>query len=596
MHTPNRMAAPYGDGNDAFWAERAAADHGDLTPIALRSAQRATVALRPSSRVRVGEDGQMPLDPVAVEADLTVYYDQEGEARSTRPLDPRRVEGRSSFVGSLGPSSRVLEIGSGPGRDADAFRTAGHDYVAIDLSIEHARRCRSTGANVARASVRQLPFPDGVFDAVWSMSTLMHVPNSAIDGALTAIARVLARGGVAAIGVWGGADIEDHDQSSPPRLFSRRSDARWRSMLAMIGDIEAFDTWGDDDDFRYQWAIVRRRDASERSPSSTTWMPTPHSLLADHSGRGEGILMVRVLKAIALTALVSVAMVMAPGGVAAAATAPTMTISPDVDLVDGQTVAVTGAGFNPGEPYALGTCRAQLPSSCGSFTAPATADANGEVSTTYVVRRNPNANPVPYTCDVSSCVVVIIRITQGFGGPAAGIWFRSSSGDVSGRDITLTQSTGLTSGQTIGVSGASFYTGYVGLSQCAIDASGQLICGPGFTHADVDGSFSTTVTVQQTFVGGVLTASGVNGTATVDCNDPTLQSGGCFVAAAQGAAFGPTWMFVTKPIRFVTVATSKDDCKDGGWQTVVDADHDAFANQGDCVSFVASDGRNAARD
>jgi hypothetical protein len=35
--------------------------------------------------------------------------------------------------------------------------------------------------------------------------------------------------------------------------------------------------------------------------------------------------------------------------------------------------------------------------------------------------------------------------------------------------------------------------------------------------------------------------------------------------------------------------TSKDDCKDGGWQTFTSP---SFKNQGDCVSFVATHGKN----
>jgi len=38
-----------------------------------------------------------------------------------------------------------------------------------------------------------------------------------------------------------------------------------------------------------------------------------------------------------------------------------------------------------------------------------------------------------------------------------------------------------------------------------------------------------------------------------------------------------------------SVPMSKDDCKDGGWRTFVAP---AFKNQGDCVSFVATGGRN----
>lgn len=95
------------------------------------------------------------------------------------------------------------------------------------------------------------------------MSTLMHVPNSTIERVLADIARVLRPDGLAAIGVWGGPDIEDHSvndraSGSPPRLFSRRSARRWRELLATIGDVEAVEEWGDDPEFMYQLAVVRR--------------------------------------------------------------------------------------------------------------------------------------------------------------------------------------------------------------------------------------------------------------------------------------------------------------------------------------------------
>ncbi|HUS21357.1 MAG TPA: hypothetical protein VMZ66_05005, partial [Aeromicrobium sp.] len=78
------------------------------------------------------------------------------------------------------------------------------------------------------------------------------------------LSRVLKPGGVAAIGVWGGRDVEDYSREDQvagrtPRLFCRRSDERWRSMLGAIGSVEVFETWRDDDhDFYYQWATVRR--------------------------------------------------------------------------------------------------------------------------------------------------------------------------------------------------------------------------------------------------------------------------------------------------------------------------------------------------
>ena len=200
-----------------------------------------------------------------IEAALTRYYDQESADRADRALDPSRVEARDRFVAGLldaGGCGALLEIGIGPGRDARAFVDAGLPTVGVDLSFEHARRSAALGAGVAVGSVRSLPFRDGAFDALWSMSTLMHVPDVAIEGALDEVRRVLAPGAVAAIGVWGGSDLEhlsDVDRFDPPRFFSRRSDARWRSLLGRIGDVEVFEAWPGDDEFWYQWAAVRRR-------------------------------------------------------------------------------------------------------------------------------------------------------------------------------------------------------------------------------------------------------------------------------------------------------------------------------------------------
>ncbi len=41
-------------------------------------------------------------------------------------------------------------------------------------------------------------------------------------------------------------------------------------------------------------------------------------------------------------------------------------------------------------------------------------------------------------------------------------------------------------------------------------------------------------------------------------------------------------------------ATDKDQCKNGGWMNLTDNNGNSFKNQGDCVSFVATGGKNQA--
>lgn len=201
-------------------------------------------------------------DRLTIEGELTAYYDREAEDRAHRPLGHRRVEARSRFLAEIDQSSLpLLEVGTGTGRDIGDFIALGLRVVGVDLSIEQARHARAAGAHQVLASARHLPFSDRSFSALWSMSTLMHVPNNAIRATLSEVRRVLIPGATAAIGVWGGPDVEDYGGRSEyegRRLFSRRSDETWGRLLELVGDVYHYDTWnGDEGDFWYQWALLR---------------------------------------------------------------------------------------------------------------------------------------------------------------------------------------------------------------------------------------------------------------------------------------------------------------------------------------------------
>jgi SAM-dependent methyltransferase len=204
---------------------------------------------------------------VAVEREMARYYDAE-EAREDWPLDAGRIAARERFIDRLvadavrGP---VLEIGSGPGRDALALAEAGRDVIGFDLSHGHARRAASRGVTMAVGSVRTLPFASASIGALWSMSTLMHVPTVTIESTMEEIARVLAPAAIVAIGVWGGPDSEElvsnpeEQADGPRRLFSRRSEGAWRDLLQLVGEIETFEVWDfvPGTDFRYHLAFLQ---------------------------------------------------------------------------------------------------------------------------------------------------------------------------------------------------------------------------------------------------------------------------------------------------------------------------------------------------
>lgn len=199
-----------------------------------------------------------------ISADLAAYYDDEAEARAERPIDPERVARRVRFVERCraGGIDSVLDVGMGPGRDAMAFRSTGLRAVGLDRAHESARLALRDGVPAIQGSLYDLPVRTDSFDALWTMSTLVHVPDSRFDEALGELFRAVRCGGLIAIGTWGGRDHEgviDSDSDQPDRFFSLRTHENARRMLGAHGDVIEFETWGGagSHGWEYQFAVLR---------------------------------------------------------------------------------------------------------------------------------------------------------------------------------------------------------------------------------------------------------------------------------------------------------------------------------------------------
>ena len=68
---------------------------------------------------------------------------------------------------------------------------------------------------------------------------------------------------------------------------------------------------------------------------------------------------------------------------------------------------------------------------------------------------------------------------------------------------------------------------------------------------------------------------------------PSASTTLSFVSTTAGA-WGPA---IDNVVITETVPT-KSDCKDGGWQAMIDNAGNHFKNQGDCVSYFATGGKN----
>jgi ubiquinone/menaquinone biosynthesis C-methylase UbiE len=149
---------------------------------------------------------------------LAKEYDEETKDFWDR--FPRTIVDK--FIELTSQHGHVLDVGSGPGRDALMLKEAGFDVVCIDASKEMVRMSRARGLKTTLGDFCALPFADNEFDGVWSYTSLLHIPKKEVNKAFAEIARVLKTGGVFGLGLIEGTKELYRESSGVglPRWFS----------------------------------------------------------------------------------------------------------------------------------------------------------------------------------------------------------------------------------------------------------------------------------------------------------------------------------------------------------------------------------------
>lgn len=91
------------------------------------------------------------------------------------------------------PGERILDLGCGDGQLTEQLVQSGAEVEGVDASPSMVAAARARGIQVAEASAENLPFSDGIFDAVFSNAALHWVCNQ--DAMLAQVRRVLRTGG-----------------------------------------------------------------------------------------------------------------------------------------------------------------------------------------------------------------------------------------------------------------------------------------------------------------------------------------------------------------------------------------------------------------
>lgn len=167
------------------------------------------------------------------------YYNQNAVAfiDSTIKADVSGLY--DAFEKFLKPGSRVLDLGSGSGRDSKHFSEMGYEVVALDPS---SAMCEQTRI-FAHVPVFEMRAEDmqflNEFDAVWACASLLHVPRNQQEKVLTLIGEALKPEGICYCS-WKYGDEERNDNG---RHFTDYTEHSLSNLLKSVTIFEVIDYW-----------------------------------------------------------------------------------------------------------------------------------------------------------------------------------------------------------------------------------------------------------------------------------------------------------------------------------------------------------------
>ncbi len=181
-----------------------------------------------------------------------------------------------AFANRLPKGARVLELGCGGGRDAQALLNLGFDIVATDGCHAMARQAAERlGRPVAVMRYDDLRDVER-YDAVWANASLLHIPRAALEAILARVFAALKPGGLHFASYKAGtAEGRDSlgryfnypDRESLTRAYSRSAAWELLAISEQTGDGYEGEQW--------PWlAITARRPQARQAAVPPTRQPT----------------------------------------------------------------------------------------------------------------------------------------------------------------------------------------------------------------------------------------------------------------------------------------------------------------------------------
>jgi len=141
----------------------------------------------------------------------------------------------AALLARVTAGAHVLELGSGPGRDAAALESAGLTVDRTDGATAFVEAQRAAGHEARVLDLRADDF-GGPYDAVFANAVLLHVPRADLVGVLATARRACRPGGVLVASVKKGeGEAWTHVKLDDPRHFTYWDEAGLEAALTAAG-------------------------------------------------------------------------------------------------------------------------------------------------------------------------------------------------------------------------------------------------------------------------------------------------------------------------------------------------------------------------
>ena len=156
------------------------------------------------------------------------------------------------FLRHVIPGGKIIDIGSGSGRDIKYFLSKGYKATGIDASKELCRISCDNGLNVENITIQEWD-PKDHYDGIWANASLLHIPMKDIEDFFIKAKGCLNENGAIFVSMKVGL-IKEYDEKG--RFFCPFDDTSLSMIIQKHPALQLIEKWYTQDNLArtdFQW-------------------------------------------------------------------------------------------------------------------------------------------------------------------------------------------------------------------------------------------------------------------------------------------------------------------------------------------------------